>query len=314
MDWKTLQIQSEYVNRQINELEKLKEKKKAIEKQLKIVQIDISKYETDIQQLKLQLDKTEKHSFITSIRSLFGKSDVQEQEKLAAIKEFKLNESYAVAEEYSHQLKELQLRIDSLDEITLQNTLEKNVLDKKEWLRVNNKDRIAEIEQIDIKKQLCQRLITEIDDTIEAGKKAYQVLLTALEDMKKAKDYSDWDLFWGGGIKATKMKYDKLKDTSYFIHHAQMALQNFKNELLDVEELKLHDVEININGFVKFFNFFTDDIFSAWKVHEEIDYVFIKLQRVIDDISETINKLKDKRYTATRELQKIEKQLNQLLA
>lgn len=313
MKWESLQQQSASINAQINELEKLKEKKKVIEKQLKIVQIEISKYEVGLKQIKIQLSKAEKHSFFDTLRSFFSKSNVEEQEKLAAIKELKLNESFAIAEEFKHQLSELQQRIDALDETSLHNALTKNILEKKDWLRANEKDRMAELEHIDYEKHLCLRLIKEIDEAIDAGQKAYQAIMNALEEMKKAQDYSRWDTFWGGGVIATKMKYDQIQDTSYFVHYAQMALQNFQNELLDIEELKLHELQIQVHGYIKFFDYFFDDLFSAWKVHEQINYSFEKLQRLIEDVSATIQKLKDKRYHTSKVLSNIEKQMDQLL-
>lgn len=312
MNWESLQQQSENIHAQMKELDKLKEKKEVIEKQLRNVRIDISKYEDDLSKMKIQLIKSEKHSFIDSIRHFWSKYDAMEQEKLAAIKELKLNESYALAEKFSQQLIEIQQQIAVLDESMLHDSLDQNILAKKDWLRINEKEQVNEIERIDNEKQLLISLLKEIDDALEAGKNAYQACLHALEEMKKAKDLSSLDLL-GGGLMATKMKYDQLKDTTYYIHHAQMALQNFKNELLDVEELKLNDVEVKSNALIKFSDFFMDDLFSALKVHDQINDAFSKLQRIIDDISATLEKLKGKRYIVTTELRKIEKQMEQYL-
>lgn len=67
---------------------------------------------------------------------------------------------------------------------------------------------------------------------------------------------------FGGGIIATHLKHDALNHSENYIHSAQIALQRFHNELLDVHVMSTKTLQIETDGFVKFADYFFDDLFQ----------------------------------------------------
>ncbi|MCY1182223.1 hypothetical protein D9M73_227730 [compost metagenome] len=67
-------------------------------------------------------------------------------------------------------------------------------------------------------------------------------------------------------------------------------------------------LHIETDGFVKFADYFFDDIFSAWSVHSKISTAREQVSRVQDDVHNTIWRLQDKHNKAVNYLQSLEKE------
>ena len=67
---------------------------------------------------------------------------------------------------------------------------------------------------------------------------------------------------FGGGLIATHLKHDALDESENYLHNAQIALQRFQNELLDVQDMSTKSLAVETDGFVKFADYFFDDIFQ----------------------------------------------------
>ena len=80
---------------------------------------------------------------------------------------------------------------------------------------------------------------SELEEAIYAGNKAKEALKLALKSLDNAKGYSTWDTFLGGGLLVTALKHSELENSEDDIHNAQLALQRFRTELLDIKDLKL---------------------------------------------------------------------------
>ena len=61
---------------------------------------------------------------------------------------------------------------------------------------------------------------------------------------------------FGGGLIATHLKHDALDQSENYLHSAQIALQRFHNELLDVQEMSTKSLHVETDGFVKFADYF----------------------------------------------------------
>ncbi len=54
--------------------------------------------------------------------------------------------------------------------------------------------------------------------------------------------------FFGGGLIATHLKHDALDKTESYLHNAQIALQRFQNELLDVQDMATKSLHIETDA------------------------------------------------------------------
>ena len=75
--------------------------------------------------------------------------------------------------------------------------------------------------------------------------------------------------------------------------------------MLDVKEIEYRSLNVDIDGFVTFSDYFFDDIFSAWSIHSKLNKSRQQVCLAIDDVSNALTKLKIQ-YEIT------ERKLNQL--
>ena len=71
-----------------------------------------------------------------------------------------------------------------------------------------------------------------------------------------------------GALPAFEAKYGHLDDAQEQIERLQVALRRFKTELADVEIDA--DVQVTVDGFLKFADFFFDNLFTDWAVLDRI--------------------------------------------
>jgi len=73
----------------------------------------------------------------------------------------------------------------------------------------------------------------------------------------------------GGGLMADLAKYEELDDAQEQIEQLQVELRRFKTELSDVEITA--DLQVTVDSFLKFADFFFDGLFADWAVLDHIN-------------------------------------------
>ena len=73
----------------------------------------------------------------------------------------------------------------------------------------------------------------------------------------------------GGGLMADLAKYEELDDAQEQIEQLQVELRRFKTELSDVEIAA--DLQVTVDSFLKFADFFFDGLFADWAVLDHIN-------------------------------------------
>lgn len=176
----------------------------------------------------------------------------------------------------------------------MEQELQKLHYEKQQWLAENAPQFAEKLTIIAEQQTLCKQLTKEIQEAIDAGNTALSALTDAGYALHEADSYSTWDTFLGGGFIATAMKHEKLETTNSYIHTAQMALQRFSNELLDVKDMRNDTIEIGMDGFVKFTDFFFDNLFTDWSIHSKIITAMNQISRVQNDVANTLRELHQK--------------------
>ena len=165
---------------------------------------------------------------------------------------------------------------------------------KQLWLMQHAPHLAKKMTEIAEQELLYKQLIIEINEAIEAGNDALSALTDAGYALHEAESYSTWDTFLGGGFMATALKHEKLGETNSSLHLAQIALQRFSNELLDIKDMRNEALLIDTDGFVKFADYFFDNIFTDWSIHSKISTSMNQISRVQDDVNNTIRELQQK--------------------
>ncbi|MGE7110459.1 hypothetical protein [Lysinibacillus sp. NPDC047702] len=310
MEWRQLQNEQEIIHAQLRNISRLNEQKLLIEKQLERAQQDIYKHSIALNHIRTKLDKLEGFSFMNMIRTWTGQQDELRAEKIdkAAVLELKINEAKKMQEDLTTDLAQAKSKLTEINEQHLQEALSQLNAKKKNYLQIHEPEQAKKLERLAHEEIITKQLIVEMKEAEEAGETALTKLGQAAASLHSANGFSTWDTFLGGGLIATHLKHDALNQSENYLHDAQIALQRFHNELLDVHDLSTKSLHVETDGFVKFADYFFDDIFSAWSVHSKISTAREQVSRVQDDVHNTIWRLQDKHHKAVEHLQSLERE------
>lgn len=310
MEWGQLQKEQEMIYSQLRNANRLREQKLLIEGQMEQIQLEIHTHTTTLNQIRKKLDKLEGFSFMNMIRTWTGQQEELRAEKIdkAAVMELKINESRNMLEDLSQDLGQINTKLALTNELQLQDALSQLNARKKGYLQLHEPAKAKRLEQLADEEVLTKQLMLEIKEAEEAGDKALTKLGQAAESLHSARGYSTWDTFFGGGLLATHLKHDALDKAERYLHNAQISLQRFQNELLDVQEMSTKSLHVDTSGFVRFADYFFDDIFSAWSVHSKISTAREQVSRIQDDVHNTILRLQQKHQKAMEHLESLQKE------
>lgn len=297
-------------------LGKLKKQKEIVEGQLLHAEADIKKYEQSLKEARDRFNKLDNFSFINLFRTWTGRQDelVEEGYDRMAEMELKLIESQLIFEDLNKEAIALQNKIGEIQEEDVVEHIKSLEMKIQIYYMANDPQMADRLNDVTEQELLANQLIIEIDEALEAGRKAQQKLTEAASTLHTASGYSTWDTFFGGGVIATALKHQELDKTNSHIHDAQQALQRFQNELLDIQQMRHGTLQIEADGFVKFADFFFDDLFSAWSIHSKIATSTNQIRRVSDDVANTLNELKKKRALAEEKKKQLVDEKSQLIS
>ncbi len=108
----------------------------------------------------------------------------------------------------------------------------------------------------------------EVDEAMAAGRRAEDCARDVLAQLDSAEGWSTFDLL-GGGLIADIAKHSRLDDAQRLIGELQAALRRFRTELADVGNIQVVG-QVNIDGFLRFADYFFDGLFADWAVRDSI--------------------------------------------
>ena len=128
----------------------------------------------------------------------------------------------------------------------------------------------------------------EIREAVQAGNTALKQAGAVLESLDSARGWSTMDLV-GGDIWSDLAKYDHLDEAQEQVEQLQVDLRRFKTELADVEINA--DIQVTIEGFLRFADFFFDNLFTDWEVRDRIDQSIDQVRDTKRQIQRVLDKL-----------------------
>ncbi len=141
--------------------------------------------------------------------------------------------------------------------------------------------------------------IKELMEAISAGCAALSTTDQILSSLDSAEGWGTWDLF-GGGLMADLAKHSRLDEAQNAVERLQSQLRRFKTELADVRIDA--DLQVNVDGFLRFADFFFDGLFADWAVMDRISRSQSQVQDTRSQISGVLSRL-DAMLHTTREEQ-----------
>ena len=139
----------------------------------------------------------------------------------------------------------------------------------------------------------------ETEEAVLAGQKAKQITESMQKSLSDAENWGTWDMF-GGGLLADVMKHGSLDEAQARVEDLQEALRCFKTELADIEIQA--DMQVTIEGFLSFADYFFDGLFVDWAVMDHIHESQKQVQNTLEQIESVLEKLSTMKESIEKEL------------
>ena len=107
------------------------------------------------------------------------------------------------------------------------------------------------------------------------------------------------------------MKHSKLDEAQNGIERLQVQLRRFKTELTDVAVYA--NIQVNVDGFMRFADYFFDGLFVDWMVRDKIHQSQQAIYRTEDQIGEVLQRLRTMLNAARMEELPLQEKLAQLI-
>lgn len=150
----------------------------------------------------------------------------------------------------------------------------------------------------------------ELQEAISAGNAALSTTQQVLSSLDSAEGWGTWDLF-GGGLVADLAKYSHLDEAQGAIEQLQSQLRRFKTELADVTIQT--DMQVNVDGFLRFADYFFDGLFADWAVLDKINQSQSQVQNTKSQIASVLSRLDSMMRTLEQEQVQIKSKLDTLV-
>ena len=151
----------------------------------------------------------------------------------------------------------------------------------------------------------------EIREALNAGSSARATADRILRELNSADNWNTWDMFGGNGVITHMAKHGHLDTAQDLTEELQQKLRKFKTELADIQITA--DTQVNIDGFLRFADYFFDGIFADWAVGNRISGSISSVSGTRDKISATIRKLESMEAAANREIAQCQAKLDQII-
>lgn len=150
----------------------------------------------------------------------------------------------------------------------------------------------------------------ELREASSAGNSALSTARQVLDSLGSAESWGTWDML-GGGLLADMAKHSHLDEAQGAIEHLQSQLRRFKTELADVT---IHaDMQVNVDGFLRFADYFFDGLFADWAVMDKISQSRSQVQSTKSQIESVLSRLDSMMSAVEQEQTQVKNKLDALV-
>ena len=238
---------------------------------------------------QLDVDQLENFSAAKLFYQIVGKLDERLEKEQA--------ELYAAALRYDSARQELQSVESELDsrrrELSLlegcEREYERLLAEKARVLREDpNSPSARRLLALEERQAQLSAREKELNEAIRAGYDALSDIGAIEESLSSAEGWGTWDVF-GGGLISDMAKYSHLDEAQRQINTLQRSLSRFRTELADVD-IRM-DIQIEVDSFLRFADYFFDNIFTDWAVLDRIRNTQSQIQQVDGSVRTIVSRL-----------------------
>lgn len=150
----------------------------------------------------------------------------------------------------------------------------------------------------------------ELQEAIQAGYNALSDISSIESALSSAEGWGTWDVC-GGGLISDMAKYSHLDDAQQQINGLQRSLSRFRTELADVDIRT--GIQIEVDSFLRFADYFFDNIFTDWAVLDRIRHTQSQIHEVDGSVRTILSRLERDLEQCRRDRQAIQQELKDFL-
>lgn len=150
----------------------------------------------------------------------------------------------------------------------------------------------------------------EINEAIVAGNSALATANSILTSLDSAGSWATWDVL-GGGLISDLAKHEHLDAAQSLVETLQIQLRRFRTELADTT-IDAY-IEVRIDDFMRFADFFFDGLFADWTVKNRITESQNQVGGTVSKIETVLSKLAAMLDTADKDQQKAKAELDEII-
>ena len=300
------------------ELRQRAAEKQTLEAKLRELHSQRGKYDNEVISLRVALrkeqadvEKLEGRSLANYFFQVVGRLDekLDQERREAYAAKVKLDAAERELAGIEADISEIQARLTQARtaEIRYREELEK----KREALKASNAPAAEQIMALEEQIVALQIQKNEIREAISAGISAKGTADRILSELDDADNWNTWDMFGGGGIITHMAKHGHLDTAQELVSELQTRLRRFKTELADIQINA--DVQVNVEGFLRFADYFFDGLFVDWAVGDKISQSQSSVSGTKHKIENTLSKLRDMEQATDRGIEKLKVQLDDLV-
>ena len=151
----------------------------------------------------------------------------------------------------------------------------------------------------------------EIKEAISAGYSARGTADRILSELEDADGWNTWDILGGGGIITHMAKHSHLDEAQDLVQELQSQLRRFKTELADIQITA--NMQVNIDGFLRFADYFFDGLFADWAVGDKISQSLSSVSNTKSEINRMLDRLNDMEKAVDQKIQQKKRALEQFV-
>lgn len=152
--------------------------------------------------------------------------------------------------------------------------------------------------------------LREVDEALAVGEDVLRALDGIDASLADAEGWGTWDLL-GGGLLADLAKHSHLDSAQDAIYELQELLRRYRTELSDVTLNA--DIRLEVGDFLRFADYFFDDIFSSLAVLDRIRGARQQLSSVCAQVEEVQDRLRELRGSLLEEEERLTRKREELV-
>lgn len=257
------------------------------------------------------VDRLEGRSLYAFFYNVIGKKDEMLTKERAEAYEARVKYDAAMAEQQavSDDIDQFNSELESIK--NCENEYRAALKEKAEKIKaagIADSEKIIKLEQ---NINSAKAILKELDEAVSAGNRAKNIAESILESLDKAKKWSTYDVLGGGGIISHAAKHEHLDMAQSNVERLQVALSKFKTELTDVKIT--FDSQVNIDGFLKFADYFFDGLFVDLSVRNRITDSQQQVMSTMDQIKRVLYKLDSMKRDTEYKLTEMKEKYDELI-